>query len=91
MLVKSQKLAYVFWVWMMAVLAVLVLLNNVNLEYFFTLSIIGFLIIVELSSPFTVRPPWKSRINIVIAIDVMAFTVIILSNMLAILNITLFK
>lgn len=89
MLTKSQKIVYVFGAWMLAVLTILVLLNNIIFEYFFAFSFIGFLIIVELSGPFTVRPAWTSRINIVIAIGAIAFAVIILNNVLTILSINL--
>jgi predicted membrane metal-binding protein len=91
MLTKSQKLVYVFGAWMLAVLAVLVLLNSLIFEYFFVFSFIGFLIIVELGGPLTVRPVWTSRINIVTAIGVMAFAVIVLNNVLTILGINLLK
>jgi hypothetical protein len=90
MLTKSQRLVYVFGVWMLAVLTVLALLDSLSLEYFFVLGLIGFLIIVELSGPFTVKPAWRSRVNIVIAFGVLVFAFIVMTKVLNILGITLF-
>ncbi len=89
MLTKSQRLVYVFGGWVLVVLALLALFNSVNYEYFFVLCLIGFLVIVELSGPFTVKPAWRSRVNIVIALGVLIFTIIIVEKVLAILNISI--
>ena len=89
MLTKSQKLVYIFGGWILVVLALLALFNSINYEYFFVLCLIGFLVIVELSGPFTVRPAWRSRVNIAIILGVILFTVIIVEKVLAILNISI--
>jgi hypothetical protein len=89
MLTKSHRLVYVFSGWVLAVLSLLALFNSVNYEYFFVLCLIGFLVIVELSGPFTVKPAWRSRVNIVIILGVLLFTLIIVEKVLAILNISI--
>lgn len=89
MLTKSQRLVYVFGGWVLVVLSLLALFNSINYEYFFVLCLIGFLVIVELSGPFTVKPAWRSRINIVIILGVLLFTLIIVEKVLAILNISI--
>ena len=89
MLIKSQKMVYIFGGWILGVLTLLAMFNSISYEYFFVLCLIGFLIIVELSGPFTVRPAWRSRVNIVIAIGVIIFSLIVIKKVLDILNITL--
>jgi hypothetical protein len=89
MLTKSQRLVYFFGGWVLVVLALLALFNSINYEYFFVLCLIGFLVIVELSGPFTVKPAWRSRVNIVIILGVVLFTLIIVEKVLAILNISI--
>ncbi len=89
MLTKSQRLVYVFGGWVLVVLSLLALFNSINYEYFFVLCLIGFLVIVELSGPFTVKPAWRSRVNIVIILGVLLFTLIIVEKVLAILNISI--
>lgn len=89
MLTKSQRLVYVFGGWVLVVLSLLALFNSINYEYFFVLCLIGFLVIVELSGPFTVKPAWRSRINIVIILGVLLFTLIIVEKVLAILKISI--
>jgi hypothetical protein len=90
MLTKSHSLVYVFGSWMLVVLAVLALLDSLSIEYFFVLSLLGFLIIVELSGPFTVRPAWRYRVNIIIAFGIVVFAFIVMTKVLNILGITLF-
>lgn len=89
MLTKSQRLVYVFGGWVLVVLSLLALFNSINYEYFFVLCLIGFLVIVELSGPFTVKPAWRSRVNIVIVLGVLLFTLIIVEKVLAILKISI--
>jgi len=86
MLTKNQKLVYTFGAWMFVVLALLVLLSSLSPEYFFVLSLIGFLIIVELSGPFTVKPRWRSRVNVAIAFGVVVFALIVLGKVADILG-----
>lgn len=87
MLTKSQKLVCTFGAWVFLVLAALVLFGSLDYEYFFVLCLIGFLIIVELSGPFTTKPAWRSRVNIVIAIGVLVFGLIVVNKVLDILGI----
>jgi len=73
---------------MFVVLSLLVLFGSINYEYFFVLCLIGFLIIVELSGPFMVKPAWRSRVNIVIAIGVVIFAFIVLKKVVDIIGIS---
>ncbi len=90
MLTKNYQLIYIFGAWMFVVLALLTLFQSLSPEYFFVLGLIGFLIIVELSGPFTVRPEWRKRVNIVIVIGVLIFGLVVANKVLDILGIKLF-
>ncbi len=84
---KSQKLVYVFAGWVLLVLTLLTLFHSLSFEYFFVLCFIGFLIIVELSGPFTVKPKWRSRLDIIIVVGVLVFAVIVAQKVLDIIGI----
>lgn len=84
---RSQRLVYIFGGWMLVVLALLALFGSISYEYFFVLCLIGFLVIVELSGPFTVRPAWRSRVNVVITLGVLVFSLIVVEKVLAILGV----
>ncbi len=90
MLTKNYRLVYTFGAWMFAVLALLILFQSLSPEYFFVLCLIGFLIIVELSGPFTVRPKWRRRVNIVIIVGVLIFALVVAGKVLDILGMKLF-
>ena len=72
-------------VWMLAVITVLALLGSLELELFFVLSLIGFLIIVELTAPIAVTPAWRRRLPWFIAIGLAVFGVIVIRRILEIL------
>jgi hypothetical protein len=88
MLTKGQKIVYVFSGWVLLVLSLLLLFNSLSFEYFFVLCLIGFLIIVELSGPYTVRPKWRSWVNVFILIGTVIFALIVVQKVLAIVGIT---
>lgn len=90
MLTKNYRLVYAFGAWMFAVLALLTLFQSLDAEYFFVLCLIGFLIIVELSGPFTVRPEWRKRVNLAIVIGVLVFSLIVINKVLDILGMKIF-
>ncbi len=90
MMTKNYRLIYAFGAWIFAVLALLALFQSLSPEYFFVLCLIGFLIIVELSGPFTVRPEWRKRVNVVIVIGVLIFGLVVANKVLDILGIKLF-
>jgi hypothetical protein len=88
MLTKGQKIVYTFGGWVCLVLALLLLFNSLSYEYFFVLCLIGFLIIVELSGPYTVRPKWRWWVNVFIVIGTAIFAIIVAQKVLDIVGIT---
>ena len=71
--------------WMLAAVLALALLGSLTLELFFVVSLIGFLVVVELTAPFAVTPTWRRRLRWVIAVGLLVFGYIVVRRVLAIL------
>jgi threonine/homoserine efflux transporter RhtA len=71
--------------WMLAVVVVLALLGSLELELFFVLSLIGFLVVIELTAPIAVTPAWRRRLPWFIAIGLVVFGIIVIRRILEIL------
>jgi hypothetical protein len=82
MVPKNQLLSYVFGVWAFGVLALQILFNNLSYDLFVGLCLLGFLIIVELLGPYKMRLAWRSNLNIMIGVGLLAFSIIVVFNVL---------
>lgn len=71
--------------WMLGVLFLLVLLDSLTGELFFVISLIGLLIIVELTAPFRITPQWRKRLWVLIGLGLLGFGVIVIRRILNIL------
>jgi len=71
--------------WMLASLLVLTLIDSMSLELLFVVSLIGFLVVVELTAPFTIQPAWRRRLKWLIAIGLLVFGAIVVRRILEIL------
>lgn len=80
MLVKSQKIVVAFGAWAMAALALLTLFGSPGHEYLFILDLLGLMIIVQIMSPHTMKPQWRSRLNGFLMVGVAAFALLILNK-----------
>jgi hypothetical protein len=87
MLTKSQKLVFIFAAWALLALTALTLFHQLSYEYFFILCLIGFPIIVLAIGPYTVKPAWRSRANLVVMLGAFAFAVLVVVEVLAIVGI----
>lgn len=83
----ARRLRFVHAVvgWLLAAIVVLALLAQPDLELFFVLSLIGFLVAVELTAPFNVTPRWRRRLRVVIVLGLAGFAVIVIRRILEIL------
>jgi hypothetical protein len=91
MLTKSQKLVFISGAWMLLALTLLTLLRMLSYEYYFVLCLAGFTLIVMLRGPFTVKPAWRSRVNVVLVLGALAFVAIVVKEVLDIVGIRLFS
>jgi hypothetical protein len=71
--------------WMLVTLVVLSVLGQLSLELFFVVSLIGFLVVVQLTAPFSVTPRWRSRLKYVILLGLVGFAYVVIQRILAIL------
>lgn len=71
--------------WLLATVLVLALLQSLEPELFFVVSLIGFLVVVELTAPFNVTPRWRSRLKWIIVIGLVVFGYVVLRRILEIL------
>lgn len=71
--------------WMTAAVLVLVLLDSLSYELVFVTSLIGFLIVTELTAPFAVTPTWRRRLRWIIGIGLCVFGYIVIRRIIDIL------
>lgn len=71
--------------WILTSVLALTLLEAFSYELFFVLSLIGFLVVVELTAPFRVTPQWRARLKWLIAVGLAVFGYIVVRRILAIL------
>ena len=70
---------------MLATILVLSVLGALSVELFFVLSLIGFLILMELTAPFAVTPGWRGRLKWIVLLGLLGFGVIVIRRILEIL------
>ncbi len=70
---------------MLVTIILLAVLNTLSIELFFVLSLIGFLVVTELTAPFNVTPEWRSRLRWIIIAGLAIFGYIVVHRLLAIL------
>ena len=63
---------------MLSIIIVLALLDSLSLELFFFLSLIGLLIVAELTAPVNVTPEWRRRLRWIIIVGTAAFGFIVI-------------
>jgi hypothetical protein len=71
--------------WMLGTALALALLESLTYELFFVVSLIGFLVIVELTAPFNITPVWRSRLKWLILLGLAVFGYIVVRRILEIL------
>jgi hypothetical protein len=54
--------------WMLVAILSLVVLQSLSLELFFIFSVVGFLLVTELTTSLPVTPDWRRRLRWVLAV-----------------------
>mgnify|MGYP006270076543 FL=1 len=85
MTTRRVRFVYSNLAWMLATFLVLTTLDTFSLELLFVVSLIGFLVVVELTAPFGITPQWRSRLKWLIALGLVGFAYIVIQRILAIL------
>lgn len=71
--------------WMTATVLALTLLASFTYELFFVVSLIGFLVVTELTAPFNVTPDWRRRLRWIIVLGLAVFGYIVIRRIIEIL------
>ncbi|ESP90024.1 hypothetical protein [Candidatus Halobonum tyrrellensis] len=82
---RRRRFVHAHVAWMLASALVLVLLDSLTYELFFVVSLIGFLVVVELTAPFRVTPRWRRRLKWVVLLGLAGFAYIVVRRILALL------
>jgi len=70
---------------MLATLLVLAALGALTIQLFFVLSLIGLLVVIELTAPFNVTPRWRKRLKWFVGLGLVVFVVVVVRRILAVL------
>jgi len=70
---------------MLGTILALATLQSLSLELFFVVSLIGFLVITELTAPLNIQPRWRHRLKWIILVGLLVFGYIVIRRILAIL------
>ncbi|WP_434522753.1 hypothetical protein [Halorubrum sp. AS12] len=82
---KRRRFVYALVAWMVSVILLLTALDALELELFFVVSLIGLLVVVELTAPFNVTPRWRQRLLPVILAGLAGFSYIVIRRIIEIL------
>ena len=82
---RRQRFVHAQTAWMLAVVVLLAALGSISLELFFVLSLIGLLVVIELTAPFAVTPGWRRRLRWIVLAGLAGFGYIVVRRILEIL------
>lgn len=82
---RRQRFIHAQLAWMLVTLVLLAALEAVSLETFFLISLLGLLIVTELTAPLNVTPTWRKRLRWIILAGLVVFGVFIVRFLLEIL------
>lgn len=71
--------------WALSAMVVLALLGSLSFELYFVVTLIGFLVVTELTAPFNITPTWRSRLKWFILVGLVVFGYIVIRRILEIL------
>lgn len=80
-----MRFVYGHTAWTLATIVVLAALGALSLELVFVVSLVGFLVLVELTAPVAVSPAWRRRLTYVVALALVVFAYVVVRRILAIL------
>jgi len=84
---RKQQIAIIaLAIWLTVIAVFMLLTQSVNLELFFILALIGFLVIVELIAPNYIQPGYMRYIRYILAAGIVLFVVIVVLKVLEILG-----
>ncbi|WP_246308365.1 hypothetical protein [Halosimplex rubrum] len=82
---RRQQFVSATLAWMLAATLALVVLDAFSVDLFISVSLIGFFVVTELTSPQAVSPTWRRRLYVISALGLALFAYIVVKRILAIL------
>jgi hypothetical protein len=82
---RRERFVHATVAWMLGAVLVLSLLDSLSLELFFVVSLIGFLVVTELTAPFNLTPRWRARLKWLILAGLLVFGYVVVRRILEIL------
>ncbi|WP_254840920.1 hypothetical protein [Natronomonas marina] len=82
---RRRRFVHAQVAWMLTAAILLVALDSLSYELFFVVSLIGFLVVVELTAPVAVSPRWRRRLPWLIAAGLLVFAYVVVKRILEIL------
>lgn len=79
---RRQRFIHGQLTWMFVTIVLLVALDALSLEAFFLLSLLGLLIITDLTAPLNVTPKWRRRLRWVVLAGLAGFGVFVVQFVL---------
>ncbi|ELY45801.1 hypothetical protein C496_02627 [Natronorubrum tibetense GA33] len=70
--------------WMVTAVFGLVALGALTYELFFLLTMLGLLVVSDLTAPSAVQPRWRSRLRLLLAFGLVAFSIVLMRRILEI-------
>ncbi|SDK11305.1 hypothetical protein SAMN05216226_11911 [Halovenus aranensis] len=71
--------------WMVATVLVLAVLGSLAYELFFVISLLGLLIVTELTAPISITPAWRRRLRWLILLGLLGFAYVVVRRILEII------
>jgi len=63
---RISRCVHIQIVWMLGTVVVLAGIESLSLELFYSLSLIGLLVVAQLTAPASLTPPWRRRLRRVV-------------------------
>lgn len=84
---RNRRLRFVHALvgWMLAALVVLATLDALRYELFVVVSLVGLLVVLELTAPVAATPRWRARLRWLVAAGLFVFAVVVVRRVLALL------
>jgi len=82
---RRQQFVHAQAAWMLGTLLVLTALGALSLDLFFVGSLVGLLVVIELTAAIAVTPAWRARLKWLIALGLLGFAYIVVRRILEIL------
>jgi hypothetical protein len=79
---RRLQFVYALTAWMLGTLLTLSILDAVAIERFFVATLVGFLVLFELTAPASVEPRWRARLKWLGVLGMVGFGYVVIDRVL---------